>query len=61
VGDERGQVLEPDQRAVPGLSAVVLTSHPSSVLRLRERAERQAALAAIVDDLRTAAAVSLDS
>ena len=57
VGAERGQVLEPDPRAVPGLSAVVLTSHPSSVLRLRERSERASAVSSLVDDLRTAAAV----
>ena len=55
VGDERGQVLEPDERAVPGLVSVVLTSHPSSVLRLRERSERHAAVDALVDDFRVAA------
>jgi DNA polymerase len=54
VGDERGQVLEPDQRAVPGLASVVLTSHPSSVLRLRERSERHAAIDDLVADLHVA-------
>jgi DNA polymerase len=48
VGDVRGRVLdETDAR-------VVVTAHPSSVLRLREKAERAAALAALVADLRTA-------
>ncbi|QGQ20433.1 UdgX family uracil-DNA binding protein [Cellulomonas sp. JZ18] len=49
VGTERGRVLDAGGRAV------VVTAHPSSVLRLRERAEREAATAAIVDDLRVAA------
>lgn len=48
VGEVRGRVLdETDAR-------VVVTAHPSSVLRLREKAERAAALAALVADLRTA-------
>ncbi|WP_309134584.1 UdgX family uracil-DNA binding protein [Cellulomonas sp.] len=51
VGKERGQVLDAGGRAV------VVTAHPSSVLRLRERTEREAATAAIVDDLRVAADV----
>lgn len=33
---------------------VVLTTHPSALLRVRERAEREAAFAAFVDDLRLA-------
>lgn len=52
VGEERGHVVEADGRAV------VVTAHPSSVLRLRDRAEREAAVAAIVDDLRVAAAAA---
>jgi DNA polymerase len=55
VGEERGRVLEPDGRAVPGASVVVLTSHPSSVLRLRDRDARSAAVAALADDLRAVA------
>ncbi len=51
VGQERGRVVEADGDRPP----VVVTAHPSSVLRLRERAERDAATAAIVDDLRVAA------
>jgi uracil-DNA glycosylase len=57
IGAERGQVLEPGPRAVAGTPSVVLTSHPSSILRLRDRDERRAAKAALVDDLRAAAAV----
>ena len=53
VGAERGAVLEdPDGRRT------VLTTHPSALLRLRDRAERDAALAALVDDLATAAAAT---
>jgi DNA polymerase len=36
------------------VSSVVLTSHPSSVLRLRERSERHAAIDALVADFRVA-------
>jgi DNA polymerase len=35
--------------------AVVVTRHPSSVLRMREREERQAALLELVQDLKFAA------
>jgi len=55
VGEERGRVIEPGEKTVPGVSAVVLTSHPSSVLRLRDRDERRDSIAAIADDLRVAA------
>jgi DNA polymerase len=37
---------------------VVVTRHPSSVLRMREKAERQAALDELVADLRRAAEVA---
>jgi len=46
---ERGRVLDVDDAP-----RVVLTTHPSALLRLRERAEREAAFAAFVDDLRLA-------
>jgi uracil-DNA glycosylase len=36
---------------------VVVTRHPSSVLRMRERGEKEAALRELVDDLRFAAAL----
>lgn len=52
VGEVRGRVLdETDAR-------VVVTAHPSSVLRLRDTAERAGALAALVADLRTASDAS---
>jgi DNA polymerase len=57
IGAERGQVLEPGPKAVAGTPSVVLTTHPSSILRLRDSGERRAAKKALVDDLRTAAAV----
>jgi DNA polymerase len=58
VGAERGQVLEAGERAVRGLDRIMVTSHPSSVLRLRDRDERHAATQSLVDDLRAAAAVT---
>jgi DNA polymerase len=57
IGAERGRVLEPGPRAVAGTRSVVLTTHPSSILRLRDRDERRAARNALADDLRSAAAV----
>ena len=54
IGEERGQVLEPGPKAVAGFSAALLTSHPSSVLRLRAREERHAAVESLVADLRVA-------
>ena len=58
IGEQRGQVLEPGPRAVAGTPSVVLTTHPSSILRLRDRDERRAARKALADDLRAAAAVT---
>lgn len=52
IGQTRGRPLEP----AVGLDApVVVTVHPSSILRTRDAADREAALAAFVDDLRVAA------
>ena len=52
IGQTRGRPLEP----AAGLDApVVVTVHPSSILRTRDAADREAALAAFVDDLRVAA------
>lgn len=52
VGDTRGDVLEPP----PGFTApVVVTVHPSSILRIRDSGDRQAAFDAFVADLRIAA------
>ena len=51
---ERGRLLPSDLAP-----AVLLTAHPSSVLRQRERESRRAAIAALVDDLRIAAEAAL--
>jgi len=53
VGRTRGQVLE----STLGVPAVT-TVHPASVVRLRDAAERSAALAGLVADLRVAAATA---
>jgi uracil-DNA glycosylase len=49
IGAARGQVFE------SAYGPVVVTRHPSSVLRVRERAGRHAALAELVEDLQRAA------
>ena len=49
IGRAKGQVFE------TAFGPVVVTRHPSSVLRMREREERQAALQELVDDLTFAA------
>jgi len=51
IGAERGRPIEANGRTV------VITIHPSAVLRLRESSERAAAVAELAADLRTAAAV----
>jgi uracil-DNA glycosylase family protein len=57
IGEVRGRVLPPD--AGGGASAlpapVLVTTHPSAVLRIEDAADRKAAFTALVDDLRTAA------
>jgi uracil-DNA glycosylase family protein len=52
IGAERGRPIEAEGRTV------VITIHPSAVLRLRDSSERAAAVAALAADLRTAADVS---
>ena len=52
IGAARGQVFD----SVYG--PVVVARHPSSVLRVREREERRAAMAELVEDLRRAAKVT---
>jgi uracil-DNA glycosylase family protein len=52
VNADRGKLIDAAGRQV------LITAHPSSLLRLRDRDERHAALGALVDDLRTAAAVT---
>ncbi|MEU2199858.1 UdgX family uracil-DNA binding protein [Isoptericola sp. NPDC019482] len=55
VGELRGRVLDPpDDGAFPG-AAVVVTTHPSALLRLRDRSGWDDAFAALVADLGTAA------
>ena len=57
IGEVRGKVLPPD--AAGGASAlpapVLVTTHPSALLRIEDAADRRAAFEALVDDLRTAA------
>ena len=50
IGAERGQVLDELSRA-----AVVVTTHPSALLRLRDRGDYQAQFDRLVDDLKLAA------
>lgn len=52
IGEARGMVLE-DPSGIP----TVVTAHPSSILRIREEADRSAALAHLVDDLRRASEI----
>ena len=51
IGDVRGRLLE---GADPFATPLVVTVHPSSVLRVRDSEERHAAFSGFVDDLRTA-------
>jgi uracil-DNA glycosylase family protein len=57
IGEVRGKVLPPDVAdAASALPAPVLvTTHPSALLRIEDAADRKAAFEALVDDLRTAA------
>ncbi len=56
IGAERGRVLE---GAIPDSDAKsLLTAHPSAVLRMREEPGYDAAYAALVTDLKTAAAAA---
>lgn len=52
IGEVRGMVLESSD---PSGTPTVVTAHPSSVLRLRDDADRRAATDHLVDDLRRAA------
>ena len=52
IGEERGAVLDPP----PGFRVpVVVTTHPSSILRIRDSADRETSFDAFVGDLRVAA------
>ena len=55
IGAERGKLIEPDDRAGP---QVVVTTHPSALLRLRDRSEWDEAFDGLVKDLRVAAAAA---
>ncbi|MER7797768.1 UdgX family uracil-DNA binding protein [Microbacterium sp. NPDC096154] len=52
IGEVRGMVLE---SADPSATPTVVTSHPSSILRLRDHGDRQRATDGLVADLRRAA------
>ena len=52
IGEVRGRVLEPPAGFA---SLVVVTAHPSSILRVRDSADRESAFNALVEDLRLAA------
>lgn len=55
IGAERGAVLDPAEFGGP---QVVITTHPSALLRLRDRSEWGEAFDAFVSDLRMAAAAA---
>jgi DNA polymerase len=55
IGAERGRVQEDADHAV------IVTTHPSALLRLRDREGWDEAFAALVDDLRTAAEAARDA
>jgi DNA polymerase len=52
IGENRGRLLESELFAIP----VLVTTHPSSILRERDSGARQAALEGLVHDLRIVAA-----
>ncbi len=60
IGEVRGQVLDPpgDAGAAREAGAVVVTTHPSALLRLRDRSGWDEAFGSLVADLRTAADVA---
>jgi DNA polymerase len=55
IGAERGRLLEP---GVVGSAPVLITTHPSSIIRIREPVDRTAAFDSLVADLKTAATAS---
>lgn len=52
IGEVRGRVFDPPAGFA---SPVVVTAHPSSILRVRDSADRESAFDALVEDLRVAA------
>ena len=57
IGAERGHVIEPESGSAVPAARIVVTVHPSSILRIRESEEREKAFDAFVADLRLAAGV----
>jgi uracil-DNA glycosylase len=57
VGEARGRVLLEDRAGSALATPVVVTEHPSAVLRVREERDRRAAFERLVEDLATAARV----
>jgi DNA polymerase len=55
IGAERGKLIEPAEPAGP---QVVITTHPSALLRLRDRSEWGEAFDELVSDLKVAAAAA---
>ncbi|GAA1831067.1 UdgX family uracil-DNA binding protein [Agromyces salentinus] len=57
IGEVRGRVMPPDAAGAPSAlpAPVLVTTHPSALLRIEDPADRAAAFEALVDDLRTAA------
>ena len=53
----RGRILPPDAAAAASAlpAPVLVTTHPSALLRIEDAADRAAAFEALVADLRTAA------
>jgi uracil-DNA glycosylase family protein len=54
IGAERGRVIEPEPGGPTGAPRIVVTVHPSAILRLRDSEEREAAFDAFVADLELA-------
>ncbi|MCK0118165.1 UdgX family uracil-DNA binding protein [Isoptericola sp. S6320L] len=56
IGELRGQLLDPGDglRVARDVENVVVTTHPSALLRLRDRTDREQKYGELVDDLRTA-------
>lgn len=57
IGEVRGRVLPPDVAGVASVFPVpvIVTTHPSALLRIEDAADRRAAYETFVEELRTAA------
>lgn len=58
IGELRGRVLDAPEKAAFPEASVVVTTHPSALLRLRDRSGWDDAFAALVSDLATASAAA---